>query len=257
MADPHASISTLALSASFATPNAPRVFDVRRRKAFDEAERIIATARWRDHRQVDLWAPSLAGDGPVVVYCVHGHQVSQCAAAALRARGVVAFYLDGGIEGFVAGGGIAPERAPLAAGSDASPSRWLMSCDPTLESIGCAWLILRFIDPDARIFCAEDEWAEEVGRELEATPMGFAEGHWGNVNALLGQFGIENAALTRVARMVRGSSGLGTGVEPEAAGLVAAATGLAGLYPDALERLEHCMVILDSLYRWCRGRADP
>jgi Fe-Mn family superoxide dismutase len=36
--------------------------------------------------------------GPVVVYCVHGHEVSRSIALALNARGIPARYLVGGIE---------------------------------------------------------------------------------------------------------------------------------------------------------------
>lgn len=38
--------------------------------------------------------------GAVVVYCVHGHEVSQGVCATLRAIGVDAAYLEGGVEGW-------------------------------------------------------------------------------------------------------------------------------------------------------------
>jgi Fe-Mn family superoxide dismutase len=80
----------------------PRI-DVRRSAVFAEATDMIPGARWHDPADVDQWAPSLAG-APVVVYCVHGHEVGQSAAACLRALGVPALYLIGGIEAWRAAG---------------------------------------------------------------------------------------------------------------------------------------------------------
>ena len=50
------------------------------------------------------------GDRPVVCYCVHGHEVSQGAAAAIRDLGIDARYLKGGIEDWkTASGRLAPK----------------------------------------------------------------------------------------------------------------------------------------------------
>ena len=47
----------------------------------------------------------LSTDRDVIVYCIHGHRMSQSAAALLRSSGVAARYLVGGIDGFVEAGG--------------------------------------------------------------------------------------------------------------------------------------------------------
>lgn len=86
------------------TPACPVIIDVRRDKAFDESGRMIATAEWRDHERAAEWAAGVS-DGSVVVYCVHGHEVSQGAAAALQSVGVDAVFLEGGIEAFFEAGG--------------------------------------------------------------------------------------------------------------------------------------------------------
>jgi thiosulfate sulfurtransferase len=57
-------------------PSMPLIFDVRRRDAFDRAAHCLPTARWRDHGQAETWAADLPSGTRVVVYCVHGHQVS-------------------------------------------------------------------------------------------------------------------------------------------------------------------------------------
>lgn len=86
------------------SPDCPAIIDVRGRKAFDESKLMIATAEWRDGDRAAEWAADM-GDGNVIVYCVHGHEVSQGAAQALQSSGVRAVFLEGGIEGFIEAGG--------------------------------------------------------------------------------------------------------------------------------------------------------
>lgn len=76
------------------------IIDVRRRAVFDNAQDKIPGAPWRDPALAGQWQSDIARGQPAIVYCVHGHEVSQSVALALRARGVEAFYLAGGIEGW-------------------------------------------------------------------------------------------------------------------------------------------------------------
>lgn len=98
-------ISANQLNQLMGAPECPVIVDVRRREAFNLSGRMIATAEWRDHQQAGQWAAGLPGGAVVVVYCVHGHEVSQGAAETLRSVGVDARFLEGGIEGFVKAGG--------------------------------------------------------------------------------------------------------------------------------------------------------
>ena len=51
------------------------------------------------------FSPSIVPiDGFTVLYCAHGHEISQGLVAALRAMGVDARYLDGGIDAWKAAG---------------------------------------------------------------------------------------------------------------------------------------------------------
>ena len=99
------SISAEELARQVGTLECPVIIDVRRRPAFEESDRTVAGAEWRDHERAAEWAADLPDGAAVVVYCVHGHQVSQGAAAALRSAGVDAVFLEGGIEGFIEAGG--------------------------------------------------------------------------------------------------------------------------------------------------------
>jgi len=98
-------ISTNQLKQMIGTPECPVIFDVRRRQAFDESGQMIKSAEWRDPDQAAQWATDIPVGAQVVVYCVHGHEVSQGAAETLRQAGVDARFVEGGIEAFVEAGG--------------------------------------------------------------------------------------------------------------------------------------------------------
>jgi superoxide dismutase, Fe-Mn family len=76
------------------------VVDVRRAGVFDKARTMIAGARWCDPSAVATWSAELPAGRDVIVYCVHGHEVSRATAMRLRAAGVNARYLRGGIDGW-------------------------------------------------------------------------------------------------------------------------------------------------------------
>ena len=80
------------------------LLDVRRAGAFEQAATMIPGAQWRDPAHVAEWAGDLPTDREVVVYCVYGHEVGRATAMRLRAAGVNARYLSGGIDGWQATG---------------------------------------------------------------------------------------------------------------------------------------------------------
>ncbi|MCY7316181.1 MAG: superoxide dismutase [Rubrivivax sp.] len=76
------------------------LLDVRRAGAFLEATAMLQEAHWRDPAAVAQWATALPRARPVVVYCVYGHEVSRATALQLRAAGLDARFLRGGIDGW-------------------------------------------------------------------------------------------------------------------------------------------------------------
>ncbi|WP_332752486.1 Fe-Mn family superoxide dismutase [Hydrogenophaga sp.] len=80
------------------------VLDVRRAGVFEVATTQLPGAAWRDPAEVAQWAIDLPHDRPVTVYCVYGHEVSRATALRLRAIGVDARYLIGGIDGWSSAG---------------------------------------------------------------------------------------------------------------------------------------------------------
>lgn len=91
-------ISPSEFNALLGRADAPCVLDVRRRPRFDESASILARARYCEPDAVKAFA-TIHPPASVIVYCVHGHNVSADAVATLRAAGWDAKALAGGIEG--------------------------------------------------------------------------------------------------------------------------------------------------------------
>lgn len=98
----HAATETFGVDAD--ALGTPALLDVRRAGVFAKAAEMLPGARWHDPAQVAHWAAGLPRDTAVVVYCVYGHEVSRATALRLRAAGVDARFLRGGIDGWKATG---------------------------------------------------------------------------------------------------------------------------------------------------------
>ncbi|MEY2952584.1 MAG: hypothetical protein RLZZ401_671 [Pseudomonadota bacterium] len=88
------------------------VLDVRRPEHLALANDTIAGALWRDPAQVNAWSQALDPAKPVIVCCVHGLDIGRSTAMALRARGIEARYLVGGIEAWRSAGMPVQPKAP-------------------------------------------------------------------------------------------------------------------------------------------------
>lgn len=104
VAEPDA-VSVEELMAMMNGERPPLVLDVRLNEDFDKASDLIAMARHLDPLRVEEWASDLPAGQPVVAYCLYGFQVCRDAAAALRAQGIDACFLSGGIAAWHAMGG--------------------------------------------------------------------------------------------------------------------------------------------------------
>ena len=247
------SISATALRARVSNERPPLIIDVRRRPAFLASGDMIAGALRRDPEQVGGWAAQLSGPQDMVVYCVHGHEVSQKAAAALSGAGIDARYLEGGLEeGWKAAGGPL-DRKPQNAGT-----RWVTRERPKIDRIACPWLVSRFIDPDAEFLYVPAKDVLQAAKEKEATPYDIKDVHFGHedekcsFDAFVKHYRLRDPALERLATIVRGADTSRPDLAPEAPGLLAISSGLSRNFADDHEMLRHGMVMYDALYAWCR-----
>jgi rhodanese-related sulfurtransferase len=244
---PAISVATLRQSLAAARP--PLVIDVRKAERFREAPDLIRGALRRDPLRVADWAKTLPGEADVVVYCVHGHEVSRQAAKALGAR-----FLDGGIEAWRAAGG------ELSAKPKGASSRWVTRERPKIDRIACPWLVKRVIDPDAEFLYVPAPDVKRVAAEHGAVPydipdVEFAhDGELCSFDAFLRHYRLRDPALAELAVIVRGADTGHPELAPQAAGLLAVSLGLSVNFRDDHAMLEHGMVVYDALYSWCRAR---
>lgn len=256
-------ISRRTLADRLGRPDAPFILDVRRNARFGaSAHRVAAALRV---------LPSGDRAREVVVYCVHGHEVSQQAAMQLRAAGRRAWVLEGGIEGGEPGVDddawvdrvraqplpLVCQRPDLGVTGEA-PSQWITRERPRIDRIACPWLVRRFIDPRAVFHFVP---AAEVLSRARATGAvafdipGAPLAHVGDrcsFDALIETFALQVPALDRLATLVRGADTDRLDLDPLCAGLLATSLGLARLHDgDDAALLAAGMVIYDALYAWC------
>jgi rhodanese-related sulfurtransferase len=247
------SISSTELRARLDSSAPPIVIDVRKVPTFRGASEMISGALRRDPAAVAQWARSLPPASTAVVYCVHGHEVSQNAAKALTAAGIPTQFLEGGIEeGWRASGGPLDRKA-----ADAN-TRWVTRERPKIDRIACPWLISRFVDKDAEFLYVPTKQVRDVARERDAVPYDVPDVHFTHdgelcsFDAFIKHFRLHDPALQRLALIVRGADTAKLDLAPQAPGLAAASLGLSRIFPDDLEMLKHGMVLYDALYAWCK-----
>ena len=230
-----------------------RVLDVRRAAALDEESRLIPGARWRDHLQTLDWAKQLQADCLIVVNCMHGHNVSQMAAATLREAGYNARALVGGIEGWLEAGFPTIRQGKLA-GAASPSSLWITRLNPKIDRVACPWLIRRFMDPDARFQFVEPDWVLDIARELGGisldTPGADIEhdGELCSFDTLLREFDLHDPALAKLAMIVRGADTDRLDLAPESAGLLAVMLGNALIGAADHDVLQLGFAVYDALY---------
>jgi rhodanese-related sulfurtransferase len=246
-----AAITPLELSQRLATFPPPTLIDVRRQKDFDDDPQVIAGASRRLPEAVDAWAHALEPWRSVVVYCIRGHEVGKEAAEALRARGLDACYLTGGLEQWRAEAH--PTRPYVA------PTRWVTRERPKIDRIACPWLIRRFIDSSAEFFYVPKAEVRTFAAANGATAYDIPDvpyGHAGaecSFDAFIRRHEIDHPSLAALAGIVRGADTGALDLAAEAAGLLAVSRGLSALFADDHEMLKWGMLVYDALYEWCRG----
>ena len=234
-----ASITPAALQLALRSSNPPLVVDVRKNPAFLDAPDMIRGALRRDPSKLG----TLPASDNMVVYCVHGHEVSQGVAKTLGAR-----YLAGGIEHWDG------ERMVKPVGA---PTRWVTRERPKVDRIACPWLIRRFIDPDAEFLYVPAAEVLSTAKARAAIPYDVPDVEFSHVggrcsfDAFIYRYHLTDPALAELATIVRGADTNRPELAPQSAGLVSLSLGLSSIFADDHAMLEHGMVMYDALYAWC------
>ena len=246
-------ISTKELYAQLGTVAAPVVVDARKRDAFDADDRLIVGAVRYDIDNNTEWPKNLPMGRPVILYCAHGAEASQTAAAELQEAGINAAYLTGGIAAWRA------QNLPTRQKVSVPTNKWVTRERPKIDRIACPWLIRRFIDPDAEFLYVPTPEVLATASKTGAVPydiegVEFAhEGERCSFDTLLRIFGIQDGALDQLAIIVRGADTSRHDLAPQCGGLFAISLGLSANFMNDHEMLAHGLVMYDALYTWCRS----
>jgi len=135
---------------------------------------------------------------------------------------------------------------------------WVTRPRPHVDRLACAWLIRRFVDPQAEIRYADTAEAGEVSFDMRNAELG----HRGNrctFETMVAAFGLEeDPALAALAEIVHDIDLRdGVSARPEIPGVDALLRGWSAAgWPDAeLER--HGIALFEGLYLGLQQRAQP
>ena len=243
------SITLTELQSLQATGATFELIDVRRAVARRSQGGDIPGSQWRDPERVLSWKDELAPGPRRIVYCAHGHEISQGIVAMLRAMGHDAVHLEGGFTDW--------QRAGAAIAALPKATRWVTRARPKIDRIACPWLIRRFIDANAEFLYVPTDQVLAVAEAQQATPYDIAgveyshQGQRCSFDAFIAKHRLDDPALQALATIVRGADTDRLDLAPQCAGLLAVSLGLSAQFSDDHQCLAHGMLVYDALYAWC------
>ena len=136
--------------------------------------------------------------------------------------------------------------------------KWITRERARVDRIACPWLIRRFIDPRPEFLFVPAGQVMAVATREGAIPYDVPNvelGHQGpqcSFDAFIARYELDDAALTRLAVIVRGADTDDRRLTPESAGLYAAATGFQAISRDDADNMAHQFPLYDALYAFAR-----
>lgn len=137
--------------------------------------------------------------------------------------------------------------------------KWVTWEDVGVDRIGCAWMIRRFIDPEAEfLFIAVGQQSLPLGAEpfdIPGTRLSHHEGH-SSFHTIVQAYDLDDPILKRIAQIVdEADVTQEVLVEPAAPGLDLICQGIRRTSPDDQVAIERGRLIYDALY--AQLAADP
>lgn len=139
---------------------------------------------------------------------------------------------------------------------------WITRERPKVDRIACPWLIRKFVDPQAEFIFVPREQVFEQAKVLGAIPYDIPgaeythEGDRCTFDYIVKKHNITDAAVHRIALIVRGADTDSFELAPEAAGLWAISAGLSHNFNSDHEQLVLGMKVYDALYSWAKFVSD-
>ena len=245
-------ISCKQLMRLIGTPDAPVILDVCIPEDVADAPFRIPTSRSFAHTQIEQLIPTLLGKH-VVVVCQKGKKLSHGTAAILRAHGIAAEVLAGGILAW-----LATDLPRIAINTLPASNIWVTRHRPKIDRIACPWLIRRFVDPQATFLFVPPAEVTLVAEKFDATPFDVPDVGFTHTNgrctfdAMLDHFALDTGPLRKMADVIRAADTDDQSSAPEAAGLLAVSVGLSRMFKNDQDQLTAATPLYDALYRWAR-----
>ena len=129
--------------------------------------------------------------------------------------------------------------------------KWVTWENVGVDRIGCAWLILREIDPKAQFLFVPSGTVWPADAEPFDIPGAKFSHHGGHCSfyALVAQHKLTDPVLHRIARVIDEADTVqAVSVEPTAAGLDAVCEGLRLISPNDPTTIERGRLVYDALY---------
>lgn len=138
--------------------------------------------------------------------------------------------------------------------------KWVTRERPRIDRVACAWLIQRFVDPEPTFLFVPADQVAQVAAQQNATPFHVRLGPFSPDNQYTGfdmiarHHGLleQDAALDRLATIIRGADKTLPESPPESAGVRAIMVSFADVYADDHELLRAATPVYEALYAWCR-----
>ena len=140
--------------------------------------------------------------------------------------------------------------------------KWVTRERPKVDRVACPWLIRRFVDPEAEFLFVPPAQVMAVAQREGAVPFDVPNvelGHHGaecSFDAIMRKYALDDPALQRLARIVRGADTDAKDLTPESRGLEAVAEGFRLTHRDDNEQLESELPVYDALYAYCQAQAE-